>query len=177
MNGIKRFSILSCVLLLAAPCLSAQATTDDVLRSLLAEVRALRVTLQRSSLLGLRGDLLVERIRTAQSRVASTQDQIDGVRQQIGAIDQESKRFEAEIEQLEDRMAREYDAEALEQLKLQVDQYAGYSTTLTQQVETLRRTEAEMLARLDEASARLDGLEAEFDDLLKEIERQLKEPE
>lgn len=172
----KAFAFVMLITLLA-PALAAQTTTDEVLRSLLAEVRALRVTLQRSSLLGLRGDLLVERIRTAQSRVASTQDQIDSVRQQISAMEQETNRFRTEIESLEGRIAREYDADLLEQLKQELAQYSSYTLTLSQQTESARRNEAELLARLDEASDRLDGLEAEFDDLLKEIERRLQEPQ
>lgn len=177
MNSLTRLLALVLAVTALAPPSLAQSTSDEVLRSLLYEVRALRLTLQKSSLLGLRGTLIVERIRTAQSRVASTQDQLDGVRRQITAMEQETQRFDTEIEALEGRMAREYDGEALDLLKQELEQYTSYTATLTQQTESARRTEMELLARLDEATARLDGLEAEFDNLLKEIERALQEPE
>lgn len=172
----RALSFFLALVALAQPTL-AQSTSDDVLRNLLAEVRALRLTLQRSSLLSLRGDLLVERIRTAQNRVATTQDSIDDIRAQLASIEQEETRFRAEIENVEDKIRREYDAEAAALLQQELEQYKSYATSLSNQAGTLRRTESELLLRLDEARARLDGLEAEFDDLLREIERQLQNPE
>jgi chromosome segregation ATPase len=177
MKSFTRIVAYVLVVLAVAPQSFAQGTSDEILRSLLAEVRTLRLTLQRSSLLSLRGDLLVERIRTAQSRVSGTQDQIDSVRRQITTMEQENQQFSTEIERLEDRIAREYDAGARDQLKPQLEQYRSYTATLALQTETARRNEAELLSRLDDARARLDGLEAAFDDLLKEIERALQTPE
>jgi cell division protein FtsB len=117
MNRITRITALALLATFAAMPAVAQSGTDEVLRNLLAEVRALRLTLQKSSLLSLRGDLIVERIRTAQSRVAATQDQVDSTRQQLTSIEQEAQRFAAETENVEEKIRREYDQEALERLR------------------------------------------------------------
>ncbi len=175
MRTIRRVAAIALATLVLAPVSIAQSESEEVLQSLLSEVRALRVAMQKTNLLGLRGNLLVERIRTAQSRATSTQDQLDRVRQQITTMEQEKDRFTTRIDELEEKIGREYDAEIVEQLKQELDQYKNVTGMFSNQVEGFRRNEVELLSRLDEERARLDGLEAQFDDLLREIEKALEE--
>ena len=176
MRNVTRITILILAIITLTPQVLGQSPSDDVLQSLLSEVRALRLTLQKSSLLSLRGDLLVERIRTAQSRETTTRNQVDSFRRQIGSLEQERQRFLTRKEELDEKIRREYDPELVESLKQEFGQYDNAIEMFGQQIESARRSESELLSRLDEDRASLDALEAQFDDLLNEIERAL-EPE
>lgn len=159
------------------PLVLADDSNPEVMTSLLKEVRLLRLTLQQSSLFSLRGDLLVERIRTAQGRIADIQKSIDGVRSSLDNLDREREHYADYKESLESRLLKEYDPETIETLKQQLSQYETGIGAGERHANSLRQRETTLLQQLDEATARLEELETAFDDLLDDIERSLKEKE
>ena len=171
------FMIVIAMTIAATPIAHADDSNRDVMTSLLKEVRLLRLTLQQSSLFSLQGDLLVERIRTAQARVSHIQSSLDGVRSTFDSLKQQREHYNDYKENLESKLLKEYDPEAIEALKQQLSQYESGQDALERQTDSLRHRETTLLQQLDEANARLEELEQAFDDLLDDIGRSLKDKE
>ncbi|HUO83702.1 MAG TPA: hypothetical protein VM534_01185 [Thermoanaerobaculia bacterium] len=152
----------------------AQETPDELLRNLLTEIRLLRKTMERSNLFGLQGNLLIERIRGAQTNVSDTRAELTRVRGEITALDQEKQNVEAMKEQIEERLRREFEPELLEAARRERAQFEPALEIFAQRQELLRRNEQEILARLEEEEEALATLEEQFDRLLTEIERTLR---
>ena len=144
-------------------------TADPTLQSLLAEVHQLRLALERSTLIGPRIQIVVERMKIQQDVVSRLSRQIDDSRREMENMMMPATQFAARMKELESGLLSETDPnrrKALEndtrEMKMQMERF--------QIMEQQSRTRiAELEGRLRSEQANLDVL----NDKLNQIERAL----
>ena len=142
------------------------ATTDEVLRALLAEVRALRVTLQQSTAFQLRGQLLLERLRLQQQVVRELSRETD----QRNTMMEETQ-LNAYAEDIEERLRSETNPETRRDLERERDQLKRRIEMQKKMIEEMKQRQQRQEARLIEERQRLEAIEAEIAALQKEMTR------
>lgn len=163
----KRIAAVA-ILLAAVPALAQNPpqTTDEVLRALLAEVRALRMTLQQNGALQLRGQLLVERLRLQQQVVRDLSRESDARNTMM-----EESQMNAYLEDIEERLRSETNPESRRELERERDQIKRRIEMQKKMVEEMKQRQQRQEARLIEERQRLEAIEAEIAALQKEMTR------
>lgn len=164
--------IVTAAVLLLATSAFAQTTpaqpqsTDEVLRALLAEVRALRVAIQQTSAHQLRGQLLLERLRIQQQTVRELSRETD----QRNTMMEEAQ-LNTYLEDLEERLRAETNPELRRDLERERDQLKRRVELQKKMVEDMKVRQQRQEARLIEERQRLEAIEAELAALQKEMTR------
>jgi chromosome segregation ATPase len=141
-------------------------TREDVLQSLLVEVRGLRAAMEQMSAAGPRVQLAMGRLQIQEQRLTAARRRLDDVRDGIANAEREAAEARDRLPMMEDaalRMAEPAEREAVAgQLKLAKAMLAQKSAD----VQRLREQEAELVGvvgteegRWTEISQRLDDLE------------------
>ena len=164
-------TVFAFLFLLAAPAFPQAASGDSAtLQQLLAEVRQLRLTMEKQMSIGPRMQLLMQRAQFQEQKVARIQAQLDEVRKQI---QQETSRQNAAGERLakiEQDISAESDAAKRSQLE---DMRAGLKMVIGNGPDPqLRARESELNNELITEQAAL----TEFNEKLDALERQLEAP-
>src|SRR5688572_11457439 len=111
---VRRFVTLTFLCFLFVGASSAQtakpADENQVLQSLLSEVRLLRKTMQRTGLNAYRSQIILERIRTSNEQVARLTENLLQVRGDNEKIEETIPRFEEQEKLLETYVQQETDA-------------------------------------------------------------------
>ena len=160
--------ITAAALLLIAAGASAQ--TDTTIASLLAEVRQLRLALERSSMLAPKIQLTVQRLALQDQKVARLSAQLDGIRREVAAQSAGAQRAAQALTGLEQRMSSETDAAR----RKQVEQEFAYVKSMAAQP-----VDAELLARESEVAGALQterAIAQELADRLTALERSIESP-
>jgi predicted nucleic acid-binding Zn-ribbon protein len=154
--------------------MQAQTTkpTDDnqIIQSLLNEVRLLRKTLQRTGLNTYRSQIIVALMQTHNEHVVRLMGQHEELRSEIEKIETTIPRFSEQAKVMEEQIEREADANKRVRLELEYRErkrdVERYKTLLEkrrereQQLTTQLRTEQTKLAELE---SRLEMLEREIE--------------
>jgi len=167
---MNKISAIAMVALLAALAAPAQTASPDsaTLQELLAEVRQLRMTMQKTLSLGPRMQLLLQRAQFQEQRVARVQQQLDDIRKQISAETSRQTAATERLAKIEQDISAESDAARRSQLE---DMRAGLKMVLGNGPDPqLRAREGELNNALVAEQATL----AEFNDKLDSLERQLE---
>jgi Na+-transporting NADH:ubiquinone oxidoreductase subunit NqrC len=147
------------------------AAIDDtpIQRSLLSEVRQLRLALQRANLIGYRAQILIERLRVQQDRVEQLSRELEQLRQE--AV--EEKLFDPQITEFareqESQISREPDAARRNEMEAS---FKLMRYQLTQREQLRRERETALTMRMQAEQAKL----AELNDRLDAVERELEAP-
>jgi hypothetical protein len=147
------------------------AATDDtpIQRSLLSEIRQLRIALQRANLIGYRAQILIERLRVQQDRVEQLSRELEQLRREVS----EEKLFDPQIAEYareqESQINREPDAARRNEMEAS-SKLIRYQ--LTQREQLRRERETALMMRLQAEQAKL----AELNDRLDALERELEAP-
>src|SRR5689334_9864713 len=98
---------------------AAQTTSTDAatIQALLAEVRQLRLALERSALLAPRMQLTMQRVQSQEQKVARISAQLESVRRQIADQGTAPVRAAEEMALLDQRISAELDAGRRKQLE------------------------------------------------------------
>jgi chromosome segregation ATPase len=152
------------------PSTMAQAPPDGTIQALLAEVRQLRLALEKSTSVVPRIQLALQRIQTQQNSVQRAAQQLDGLRDRLAASASHQaaqasrlKAIEAEVGREQDLLRRTALENELKQLKMVNDQPQEEELQLrTREVELSGRLRAEQ-AKLDELNESLAALERMLD--------------
>jgi DNA repair exonuclease SbcCD ATPase subunit len=167
---MKLVSVLLCL------CFAArgQAPSPDpqTLQTLLAEVRQLRLAIERSNQIGPRIQIAVERLKLQQEQVARVARQLDDLRRDLdksrseqGKAQQRIQALDSQATQAADPVQRKGMEEASKELKLEVEQ--GEKS-----LQQLQVREGELASQLQVEQGKL----AELNDHLDQVERALKLP-
>jgi predicted nucleic acid-binding Zn-ribbon protein len=79
---------------------------NDTLSALLAEVRQLRAAIERSTLVGNRTQITIQRLQTQEARTARVAQDLDRVRNEVTAFQTEQTHAAEQLQRQEDEMAR-----------------------------------------------------------------------
>lgn len=165
---MRRLLRLAPLALLPALAVTAQTNPDAAtIQALLAEVRQLRLAVERSLSLAPRMQLLMQRAQFQDQKVARVSQQLDEVRRQIAAETARQASVTDRLAKIEQDLSGETDAERRKQLE---DMRAGLKMAAANSPDQhLRARESELSNSLMGEQAILDDLNARLD----AIERQL----
>lgn len=178
-------SATSCLLCLAVLCLvtptrafaqsgkpvePVQTGDGQLLRSLLDEVRQLRLAIERSNLSAYRVQIAIERMRLQQGRVDALVRDLENLRLQVSNMKMTRAQAEARVKDLEDLMNNEADTARKAPLERQYKEAKRNLDAQGKWEEQHREREAQLNFRLQEEGAKL----ADFNNRLDALERELQ---
>jgi hypothetical protein len=171
---MSRLAPVAVVVLLVATASFAQPDrrSPDILPELLAEVRQLRLAMERSATIAPRVHLLTGRLAMQEQRVARLASELDGIRQQLPRFAEMQRVAGEQIRELEGALALEADPQRrrsfehdLGMLKRQLEMQAA-------EEQQLRVREGEVLGLYTQEQGRW----LEISNRLDELERSLARP-
>jgi len=172
MNKIFAYGTIVFAAAMAAPAAPAQSANPDsaTLQALLAEVRQLRRAVEKTTSLGPRMQLLLQRAQFQEQKVLRISQQLDEVRKQIAGDTARQTAVNENLAKLEQDIAAESDAGRRAQLE---DMRAGLKLAAGRGPDQqLRARESELSNSLDVEQAALN----DFNEKLDALERQLEAP-
>jgi chromosome segregation ATPase len=150
------------------PAESAQGDRDQTLRQLLAEVRELRLAMQRATVTNARFQMLIERLKAQQGQVEVLSRQLGTVRSQLTKLKAARITGLAEMKEIEEKasQASEQEQAAIERV-LKESKLVLESKTAEEQQQL--EAEADLVMRLQVEQARLNELNSQLDMLINEM--------
>ena len=134
---------------------SAKEDHQQVLRTLLDEVRQLRMALQRSNALNHKVQITVERLRLQQGRVDSLTRSLENVRSRITDLKSSRPQMEEQIKYVEAVLARLTEQNRREQVELEVKEMKARVASWSREEEQLRQREAALTSELQSEQNKL----------------------
>jgi hypothetical protein len=164
--------VASLVAILSAPTMAfAQTSTPpapDILRELLAEVRGLRLAMERAATVGARIQLLVARVQMQEQRIAELSRRAIAVREEIGQIDTAIAQHGVMLKQFEGASSR---AKPDEQREIE-----GMLEMQKQQIAISEKRRQELLSEETQLAQQIAADQGRWSDVnsqLDELERSL----
>jgi len=158
--------VVVCAATLSMKAAPQAAPVTDPLSALLAEVHALRVTMERSSTVTPRVQLTLARLNIEEQRIAQLAAQLDQVRRELSATTREAQKLADQIPEIEKTLETAPDdrtRQGLEFERQEVKRKLKEQARLDQELRARENDSAQALAteqsRWLELNARLDDLE------------------
>jgi hypothetical protein len=175
MKSISAFCILIATVLTTAGTTQAQ-TSDSTMQALLAEVRQLRLALERSAVVAPRIQVTLQRMQLQQDSVSRASRQLEDLRDQLAKSAAVEADMAVHIKDVEARSAQEQDSARRKAMEDEVKQFKSRLEQKTDQ-QTMndaqqRARESELVGRLQTEQAKLN----ELNDRLNTLERMLEPP-
>jgi predicted nucleic acid-binding Zn-ribbon protein len=157
-------------------CLAAQAQTPasepQTIQALLVEVRQLRLALERSTLIGPRIQIAVERLKLQQEHVARITRQLEEVRRDLEQRHAEQPRIQQQLQSIESKAGQSIDPKERRDLEEGLKIFKLEAEQAEKAEQQLRAKEGELTGQLQSEQSRL----TELNDRLNQIERALTVP-
>jgi len=167
---MKLVSVLLCLCFAARA--QAPSPEPQTLQTLLAEVRQLRLAIERSNQIGPRIQIAVERLKLQQEQVARIAGQLDDLRRGLdksrseqGKAQQRIQALDSQATQATDAVQRKNMEEVSKELKLEVEQ-------AEKSLQQMQVREGELASQLQTEQGKL----AELNDRMDQVKRALKLP-
>ena len=155
----RRGSLVRC----DAGLLRAQAATDP-LRELLSEVRALRLTLERTATTSAKVQVLIARSQVNESRIAALERRIEAVRASMASTDAEVSTVSNELNVLEARL-QSPTPEGRERIESAVNTFRIRAQLLSTRRQEQTTRESELMQQINQELGRLVGVNEQLDEL------------
>jgi hypothetical protein len=155
------------------PGVRAQTSSDQTIQALLAEVRQLRLTLERSAVIAPRIQVTLQRMQIQQDSVSRASRELEDLRAHLSKSAAEETRLSAQIKEAELNAAREQDPGRRRELETDVN-------AMKSLVEQQRIGDSQVRARESEIAGRLQTEQAKLDELnnrLNTLEQMLEAPQ
>jgi len=143
-----------------------------MLRSLLDEVRQLRIAIERSNLGAYRVQIAIERMRLQQGRVDSVARDLENVRLQLSNTKLSRAQTEARLKDLEDQMNDETETTRKAQLGRQYKEAKRNMDAQAKWDEQTRERETQLSVRLQEEQGKLSEINNRLDTLERQLEQE-----
>lgn len=152
---------------------NAEAAPDNqqVLQSLLTEVRQLRLTLQRTNLSMFRAQIMIERLRMQQQRVDELTQQLEENQNELTGSGLTRSQLADRSQDLESQIKAEQDAIRRAQLEAQLKELKYVVAQQTEQEVQLRARQTQLTAQLQTERSKLDEIDSRLDALERELEQ------
>jgi chromosome segregation ATPase len=151
------------------PAESARGDRDQTLQQLLAEVRELRLAVQRATISNTRFQMLIERLRVQQAHVDALSRQFENIHSQIAEMKAAKPQMEQQIKDAEDLLDRTPDPNAHTDLESRIKGGKANLLRLAQEDERLRNRETALDTELQVAQTKLNELNGQLDSLMSEL--------
>ncbi len=150
------------------PIVAAQ-TQEDTLQTLLKEVHALRVAMERSNQIAPKVQIALARMQLQEERVRNATRQLQDARNKITDIQNKASEIGEEAKRVETRQAQSTDPNERKQMDLELSQAKVMLVRLEAEEQQFRAKEAEASSLVMSEQAKWN----EVNDLLTSIERVL----
>jgi predicted nucleic acid-binding Zn-ribbon protein len=166
---LSRFILV--VGLLAVPGVYGQnvAASDATVQALLAEVRQLRLALERSAIVAPRIQVMLQRMQMQQDAANRASKDLDDVRNQIANLANQERSMTTQLKEMEKGAETEQDPVRRKSLENESRMFKGMLENQATSMTQLRAREAETEGRLQTEQAKL----SELNERLNVLERQL----
>lgn len=151
------------------PELPAQSNYDKTLQQLLAEVRELRLAVQRATFSHTRVQMLVERLRLQQNTIDGVGRQMDLVRAQLADLRNAKPQMEQQIKETEELLERTTDPNGRLDMESRIKSMKARLARLTPEEDRLRNREVTLESELHNLHAKLNELNSQLDALFNEM--------
>jgi chromosome segregation ATPase len=152
---------------------SAESSKEDdkqVLRTLLDEVRQLRLALQRSNALNHRVQITLERLRLQQGRVDSLTRSLENLRTRISDLKNARPQMEEQIKHAEEVMSRATEQNRREEIEHQLKEMKTRLASWSREEEQLREREASLSSELQIEQNKLNELHGQLENMLRQLD-------
>jgi hypothetical protein len=170
---MKPFRILFLCAVFGLPSVFAQSSSDATMQALLAEVRQLRLALERSAVVAPKIQMTLQRLQIQQDSVSRASRELDATRSQIAKVTEEQSGIAGEIKRGEEMTTQEHDPVRRKDIEGRVMAMKSVLDQQTTRTSELRGREVELSGRLRAEQAKLD----ELNDRLNVLEKQLESPQ
>jgi chromosome segregation ATPase len=156
--------LIGCIFVLAPLLIpvSAIAQTPNAerqtLQTLLVEVQQLRAAIERSTLLGTRTQIVMQRIQIQEARTARLSQEVDRVRREIAELERAKPEMAAQVRALEERLAPTTDPNGRLAMEAEVKHTKLRLEQLGAQEQQTRAREADLANQLQTEQGRLTEL-------------------
>jgi chromosome segregation ATPase len=147
----------------------AQSIYDKTLQQLLAEVRELRLAVQRATSSHTRVQMLIERLRLQQSTIDGVSRQMDMVRAQLADLRNAKPQIEQQIKETEELLERTTDPNGRLDMESNIKLTKARLARLAPEEERLRNREVTLENELNNLQAKLIDLNSQLDALFNEM--------
>jgi predicted nucleic acid-binding Zn-ribbon protein len=162
------FIVLVAVAMVAVVAAQGPASNDPM-RELLLEVRALRVSLERAMQTGPRIQLFAARVQMQEQRILDVTRRLTSARSAIRGIDEELQGISHSMQELESHVRRVTDADERQAIDDRIQNFKSRVQISTSQRQELMNEEGMLAQQLAQEEARWQAI----NDRLEELERSL----
>lgn len=151
------------------PADTAQGNYDKTLQQLLAEVRELRLAVQRATFTHTRVQTLIERLRFQQSIIDGVGRQLDLIRAQLRDVRDAKSQMEQQIKEADELLERTTDPNGRLDMESQIKSIKVRLARLAPDEDRLRNRETALESELQNLQAKLNELNSQLDLLFNEM--------
>ena len=162
--------LISLVTLLTVPLVSqTRDAGSNTLQTLLAEVRQLRFAIERSTLLGTRMQIALQRIQIQEGRTSRLLQELENVRKELTATQSQQVQLTERAKELDQQASNSSDPAARRQSELELKAVKAELQVFATREQQVRSREAELASQIRDEQGRL----AELHDRVNQMERAL----
>lgn len=147
----------------------AQSYYDKTLQQLLAEVRELRLAVQKATFSHTRIQVLIERLRLQQSTIDGVGRQMDMVRAQLADLRNAKPQMEQQIKETEELLERTTDPNGRLDMESRIKSMKARLARFAPEEDRLRNREVALESELNNLQAKLNELNSQLDLLFNEM--------
>lgn len=151
------------------PVEPAQSNYDKTLQQLLAEVRELRLAVQRATFSHTRVQMLIERLRLQQNNIDGVVRQIDMVRAQLADLRNAKLQIQQEIKETEELLERTTDLNGRLVMESRIKSTKARLARIAPEEDRLRNREVTLEGELQNLHSKLNELNSQRDVLFSEL--------
>lgn len=165
--------VLSFGVFLVCPCLCAQ-NPPATLDALMTEVRELRLAIERSTLLGTRTQIAIQRLQVQQERVTQTEQKLEDARRMLTQYQQGRLGLAAELKDLESQVLRTTDPNARIAFEARIEAGKRSLADVTGEA-PLRARESELLYQFQNEQATFNRLQSDISQMESTLDRAIQQ--
>jgi len=147
----------------------AQNSYDKTLQQLTAEVRELRLAVQRATVGYARFQMLIERVKIQQSSADTTSRQLENLRSQLADMRGAKPQMEQQIKDTEEMLERTTDPNGRLDMESRIKTMKARLARVAPEEDRLRNREATLDSELQNSQAKLNELNSQLDALFNEL--------
>lgn len=151
---------------------SDESSKEDkqVLRTLLDEVRQLRLALQRSNALNHKVQIALERLRLQQARVDSLTRSLENLRTRISDLKNARPQMEEQIKNADEMIARATEQNRREEIEHQLKEMKTRLASWSREEEQLREREVALSSELQIEQNKLNELHGQLENMVRQLD-------
>jgi hypothetical protein len=163
--------------IIALPALAQPAPEPDpqALQKLLSEVHELRVAIDRSTLLGARTQIALQRMQIQETRTNRLAQDYESAHRQAEEIAANKVRMTTQGKDVEERAAQTTEPQMRRELEDQIKQYKLAIETVAGQEQRMRARETELAGQLQLEQNRLQDLYSRVDEMERALDTAIRQ--